>query len=330
MQFKKILILGSSGQIGRRVCNLLLVNTNSHLVMADINNSQIDVQKTNFVKNHPHRTQAIFLDASDPRSLITAFKDVDLIIIASSTIKYTKNIVEAAFINKCNLIDLQGPCQEKANIIKSYNKKFVTSQKFLVTEAGAWPGLPLTMITYSSKFFDTLSSVEIFGFFNIDWNNTQLAKSTMLEADKFYAENEKIPSVCKIEKWYATEEYGSKDHYIKNVIVKFKPTYTNELIAIKERFKNLEEFGFYINFGHPDVEKITLFECVCVGTKDKKKLISKFIISTAMGYDLTAAATLSILENNLRSGAIMMGELDSDSFIQSLKKYHMQIELSFK
>jgi hypothetical protein len=323
---KNILVLGGAGQAGKRIVDLLLLHTDNNVTIADIDEQlNTSVFNTLTKKYSPIRIKNIFLDASKKRMLLENFRGIDTVVIASSTIKYTENIIQSILQNNCNLIEIQGPDQEKIKCFERYKKIFDERNNFYIIEAGAWPGLPLMMINFSSKLYDKLLKTEIAGFFNVDWKNIYFSPFTMPEAEKFYRENDNILGILKNGKLFAPINSEKKIFNFDGIDIKCKPTFTTEIRDIKKRFDSLEEFGFYTNFGLEDHEEITTFLCTSEGIKDNIKYQTSLKISAKIGYDITAASVVSSLLSINSNGLHLMGDLDQSKMIDYLKTFGINV-----
>lgn len=326
------LILGGAGQAGKRIANLLLNNNNNNnIILADINQNLCNKICKDLIKVYSaDRIKSIFLDASKKDLLIENFKKIDTVIIASSTIKYTENIIEAVLLNDCNLIEIQGPDQSKKKYFEKYKNTFKEKNNFYIIEAGAWPGLPLTMVNYSSKFYDKFLKSEIAGFFNVNWNNFYFSPYTMPEANKFYGENDDIPTILKNGKFFTPNEIQEKFFNFDGINVRCKPTSTTEIQNIKKRFNDIEEFGFYTNFGIKNSDEITTFLCISEGLKNNSRYQTCLKISSKVGYDITAAAVVSAYLSIHSTGLHLMGDLDQIKILNNLKNFNIAVDFTIK
>lgn len=328
MTYKNILILGAGGEAGKRIASLFISYTKSNLLLSDIDKLKCDEVNNNILNSYKERCCSIYLDVSNKFLLEKYTKDVDLIIIASSTIKYIKNILDSALKNKCNIIDIQGPSIYKSSYIDSYDSVFRQQGLYIISEAGAWPGLPLTMINHCTQYFDRITSIEILGFYNVDWNEITYHQNTIIESNSFYKENDNFPAIFCDNEWKIPLDSSNRIFSIDNIDIDFKPTYTTELKNILNKYQHLNKFGFYTNFGDDRLEEITLFRCVIQGEKSNKHKKIQLEISSKKGYDITASAVLSIFNiKNINSGVYYMGNLDSNKIFETFKKLNIKVDL---
>ncbi|PIQ77877.1 hypothetical protein COV82_02410 [Candidatus Peregrinibacteria bacterium CG11_big_fil_rev_8_21_14_0_20_46_8] len=158
---KTIFILGGYGSTGRAVCRRLLQNTDANIVIAgrDVARAKtvaLELKKT-YLPERIHTAQA---DAAKCAELVESIKNIDLLLVASNTPQYAKNVAAAAIEAGVDYLDyhfnhnVPGELQKLDSEAKKRNR-------VIITQAGFHPGLPATFVRYGAKFFDTYESALI-------------------------------------------------------------------------------------------------------------------------------------------------------------------------
>lgn len=107
MQKISILILGGYGAVGRHLSGLLLKETNVDVVIAGRHKDKADTFAALLNRDFSGgRASARYADASDEKSLATAFRKVDLVILAATSPMRVKQIARAALAAKCDYLDI--------------------------------------------------------------------------------------------------------------------------------------------------------------------------------------------------------------------------------
>ena len=116
METKVILILGGYGNTGRPLARLLLQESDAQLILAGRNQAKAESFAAEL--NHAftgNRARGIYADASDEAQLRQAFAGVDLVVVASSTTRYTRQVASAALATRigadmANFMPLETMC----------------------------------------------------------------------------------------------------------------------------------------------------------------------------------------------------------------------------
>jgi saccharopine dehydrogenase (NAD+, L-lysine-forming) len=249
MEQKTILILGGYGNTGRPLARLLLQESDVHLLLAGRNLQKAKVLADEL--NHAfegNRVGGVCVDASDMESLKRAFTGVDFVVVASSTLQFTRQIVAAALEARIGYLDIQYSTQKIA-LLKSMAEEIQQAGCCFITDAGFHPGLPAFMVRYVAQFFDQLLSARVGSVIKEDWKNLEVEDSTIYELVELI--NDFEMSTFKSGKWKKVSLISASDYLSMDFGGDFgkqycAPMMLEELRGLPELFPTLQETGFYV------------------------------------------------------------------------------------
>jgi saccharopine dehydrogenase (NAD+, L-lysine-forming) len=244
---KKSLILGGYGNTGFSIARLLLQESDIHVVIAgrNLNRAQRAANDLNREFN-TDRASSKQVDAANRRSLKSAFEGVDIAIIASSTIDYTRNVADLALEAGADYLDVQLSSPAKLAVLNSLREKIEKEKRCFITDGGFHPGVPAAMVRYAATKFDALEVANVSASFQLNWKELQFSESTTSEfIDELMNFN---PLVLKKKKWIKMS---------MNKLPKFDfgelfgeqycpPMFLEELRSLPNAISSLREIGFYI------------------------------------------------------------------------------------
>ncbi|MFA5840663.1 MAG: saccharopine dehydrogenase NADP-binding domain-containing protein [Candidatus Paceibacterota bacterium] len=154
MYTKIILILGGYGGTGRIICRKLLETTDVSIIIAGRNIKEAEELSIQLKKEFPNKNiSAIFADASDYNSLVSAFKNITLVIDATTATQYVKNVARAALEAGIDYLDFHFE-QKVVSELETLRKEIESSGHIFITQAGFHPGLPAVFVRYAASEFD--------------------------------------------------------------------------------------------------------------------------------------------------------------------------------
>jgi len=174
----KLLILGGSGITGSLIARFLLQETLLDLVLAgrSLEKARQVVERLN--QEFPgERVRACKADAADLNSLRLAFRDMDWIVVASSTARYAGNVAEAALDVGAHYLDIQYAASKFA-ALHQLEDEIQHHGLCFITDAGFHPGLPATLVRRAAQVLDPLYTANVSSVIQVDWGNLSLAPST--------------------------------------------------------------------------------------------------------------------------------------------------------
>ena len=243
---KNILILGGSGNTGEKIAQLLLKHTNVQIVLGARNEQNLRLTAGKL--NEPNRVTWVSIDVSNMESLVKAFTDIDMIISAASTAKFTRNIANACVVAKCDYLDVQYST-EKVSVLKSMRIEIEQAELCFISEAGFHPGLPSALVRYADIQMDELESAITAGAISADWKNTTMTEATKTEFIKELNDYEmqfledgnwKEPGFWSM-KDFLTIDFGNPAG--KRMCI---PMFFEELRDLPKQIPSLKNAGFYV------------------------------------------------------------------------------------
>lgn len=181
MMSQTFLILGGCGNTGRLVAELLLKQTDLNLVLSGRNLEKAEALAATFNQKYPgDRVSAMRVDAAEPQTLKEAFEKVDMVIAASSTSEYARNVAEAAIEIGIDYLDCQHSTA-KLHILNSLKEKIERAGCCFITDAGFHPGLPAALVRYSVPYFDSLEKANVGSLIKLNWKELSFSDSTVRE-----------------------------------------------------------------------------------------------------------------------------------------------------
>lgn len=249
MQSTTLLILGGYGNTGRLLAQLLLQETDARLVLAGRTVEKAGATAAEFNDQFDgQRVSAGYADASDVASLEKAFAGVDLVIVASSTAKYAREVATAALAAGIDYLDIQYST-DKIAVLKSMSAEIERAGRCFITDGGFHPGLPAALVRYVAPRFDRLEKANVGSVIKLDWPDFEMAEATVQELleeiDDF------ATLVFKDGRWQKARFLGMLDTLSMDFGGEFgkqycMPMFLEEMRTLPETYPALREAGFFV------------------------------------------------------------------------------------
>ncbi len=244
----KILLLGGYGNVGKFLCDLILSNTNSSIIIAGRDELKARNSKDKLsIKYNASRIETAIVDASKTDSLINAFYKSDFIINSASTIQFTKNIVEALLYTKKDYLDVLMSSPQKLNPLKAASKQFFENNQCIITDGGFHPGLPAALIRYAAEQFDKIHSANVGSLLNMDWKFELSSPDTIKE---FIYEFKEYDSTAYVNNEWKKLSYKDYKYFDFGKPFGKRPCISMMMEELKElpnKYPSLIEMGFYVS-----------------------------------------------------------------------------------
>lgn len=244
---KTFLILGGYGNTGRILSELLLKHTDCKIIIAGRN--QILAEKTARVLNEQFfddRASALRIEASIRNSLTDKFYTADMVIAASSTSRFTKNIAEAAIKTGIDYIDINMSSQRKIDILKNLSPQIVEKKLLFITDCGLDPGMPAALVRYAARYFDKLEIANVCSLIRMNWQEVEYTPSKIMEMAEEFRDYE--PLSFRENKWRKAHynDYKKFDFDDQFKLISGAPVMLEEMRQLPEKYPALRESGFYV------------------------------------------------------------------------------------
>lgn len=238
---KTILILGGYGGTGKLICRRLLEETDVEIIIAGRNIDEAEKLCSNFRKEFSEKNiSSVYADASNYQSLVSAFKNITLVIDATTATRFVQNVANAAIETGADYLDFHFE-QNVVSDLKTIKQKNINSGRCFITQAGFHPGLPSAFVRYAAQYFDKLNRA-IIGMAM----NTEIEKPESIyelvdvladyKVDIFEKGKWKRAGYADFEKIDFGVRFGTKVCY---------PIQMEEMYALPKMFP-LEETGVYV------------------------------------------------------------------------------------
>lgn len=246
---KVILLLGGYGNTGRPLARLLLQETNARLVLAG-RSAEKAASAANALNRiyTEERVVGIAADASDASSLKRAFQGVDLVVVASSTARYARQVAGAALETGIDYLDIQYSTQKIA-ALKSLAAQIEAAGRCFITDGGFHPGLPAALARYAVPFFDRLEKANVGSVLKQDWAGLNLPEDTLVELIEEI--NDFEPLLFKDGCWKKARLSGMLDYQSMDFGQTFgrqycAPMFLEEMRSLPATIPSLKETGFFV------------------------------------------------------------------------------------
>jgi saccharopine dehydrogenase-like NADP-dependent oxidoreductase len=249
MHTKTILLLGGYGNAGRSLASLLLQETDACLVLAG-RSAEKAARAAGELKRtcSGERVAGITADASDTVSLKRAFQGVDLVVVASSTARYTRQVATTALEAGIDYLDIQFSTQKIA-VLKSMATQITSAGRCFITDGGFHPGLPAALVRYAAPSFDRLEKANVGSVLKQDWAGLNLPDDTLVELIEEI--NDFEPLFFKDGRWKKARLSGMLDYQSMDFGQTFgrqycAPMLLEEMRSLPEAIPSLKETGFFV------------------------------------------------------------------------------------
>ncbi len=249
METQNILILGGYGNTGRPIAELLLQETNCRVVVAGRNQKKAEATATGLNKRFDgERVMAAVVDAAEAESLRRAMIGVDLVVVASSTAKYVKQVATAALEAGIDYCDVQYSTAKLA-VLQAMAERIRGEGRCFITEGGFHPGLPAALVRYIAPQFDRLDSARVGSVIKIDWEGLEFSPATIEEMLTEFLDFEMLE--FKEGEWLSTNWWSMMKPLTMDFGAPFDrqycvPMFLEEMGSLPERYPTLRETGFYV------------------------------------------------------------------------------------
>ncbi len=243
------LVLGGYGNAGLPICRLLLSETglNIHLAGRDLQKAKSAADELNrlFPGN---RASGMKVDAGNTDDLKAAFRNIDMVVVASSSSQYTREVASACLEAGIDYFDIQYAAG-KFEELKAFEFKIQGSGRCFISEGGFHPGLPAALIRYGANFFDSLEKAITGSLIRMNWKNLRFSETTAREFTRELIDFQ--GTFYKNGIWRKASLWTTRDFIKVNMGKPYgkqmcTPMFLEELRELPEEFPSLKHMGFYV------------------------------------------------------------------------------------
>jgi len=182
MTSKSILILGGYGNAGLAIARLLVSQTKVGIILAGRNGEQAQFVAEQL--NTEFKTDCVSgmqVNAANKESLIQAFQQILMVVVASSTIEFTSIVAQSALEAGIDYFDIQISVAAKRQALEALHERILSSGSCFITDGGYRPGIPAAMVRYAATQIPGLESAPVASVFQVNWKEREFAASTAAE-----------------------------------------------------------------------------------------------------------------------------------------------------
>lgn len=249
MKPKELLILGGYGITGSLIARLLLQETNSSLVLAgrSLDKAAAKAAELNKLLG-AERVTGCYADAADAGSLRQAFRGIQMVIAASSTSQYVREVAGVALEMGLDYLDVQYSTHKVA-ALKAMAGAISQAGRCFITDGGFHPGLPSALIRYVAPSFDRLETAQVGSVIQIDWRGLPITDATVFEMVEEFSDYQSFSfkdGAWKPANWWSTAALRYMDFGRGFGRRYCMPMFLEELRPIPEMFPTMKEAGFSV------------------------------------------------------------------------------------
>ena len=254
----RIMVLGGYGTTGLKIAELLLRETDAHVVIAGrrLGEAQAAAQQIGR-GDDAERVSAQLVDAEDSALLEQRFRDVELVVVASSTAKYVDAVSSAALAAGIDYMDIQYS-GSKLRYLESVQTDIEERGSCFITEGGVHPGLPGALVRFAAGFMDRVQRASVASVMRVDWRDLRPSPAT---EDEFVEELASFQSLSfEHGEWVASPWWKARRFAFGAPfgIRQASPLFLPELRPLPDQHASLTELGFYVSGFNTFVDYVAL------------------------------------------------------------------------
>jgi hypothetical protein len=189
MSQSTLLILGGYGNAGLTIARLLARWGSFQVILAGRNEQKAKQAAEHLNAEFSVDTfSGLGVDAADRYSLLAAFHQVNIVLVAATTITCTQIVAEAALEAGIDYFDIQISTPTKRRALESLREQVRASGRCFITDGGYRPGLPAAMVRYAACRLPALQAAKVFSYFQVDWKEREFtsASTEFVDELKFF------------------------------------------------------------------------------------------------------------------------------------------------
>lgn len=256
----KILLAGGYGNAGYLIADYLLrERADAELTIAGRNPEKARAAAARLRDVHPQASlSSRELDLARRPALEAALEDIQLLVVASSTIPHTALVAEACLRSGADYYDIQLSSPLKLEPLQQLRPAIEAAGRCFITDGGFHPGILAALARYAALQFDSLRKANIYAALKVDWGAMQVVQSTRQE---FVEEFRNYSSrIFKGGNWITPSFWKAYPYDFGGPIGEMfcAPMYFEEMKSLPEQIPGLEEAGVFISGFNPVTDYLVL------------------------------------------------------------------------
>jgi len=168
----RIVVLGGYGRAGSAIARLLLRRTGADVVIAGRNLSRAEALADEVnAECGASRASGVCADADDAVGLEGVLSGARMLVVASTTVAYVRQVVRAALRAGTDYLDIHYPSAAFA-ALKELRGEIDGSGRCVISLAGFHPGLPSVLIRFAAARLSRIRAVQLFLAMNVRVDDT--------------------------------------------------------------------------------------------------------------------------------------------------------------
>jgi saccharopine dehydrogenase (NAD+, L-lysine-forming) len=246
MQQQRVLLLGGYGNAGLAMARLLATAGDLQITLAgrSIQRAVAAAGRLN-AELGKERLSGTLTDAASRDSLLAAFRQADIVVVASSSIEHAQRVAETALEAGIDYFDVQISTRSKHEALEPLRERILEAGRCFITDGGFRPGIPAAMVRYAASRLSGLESAPVASVFQVNWQDRVFSASSAAEfSDELRSFS---PLVLKEGLWTAgsMREYTRVDFGAPFGVKYCVPMFMEEFRALPGMIPTLKETGFY-------------------------------------------------------------------------------------
>lgn len=230
-----------------------------------------------------NRVMGEYADASDESTLERLFQAVDMVVVASSTSAYARQIASAAIACGIDYLDIQYS-SAKIHTLYSLENEIVDAGCCFITDGGFHPGLAAVLVRFVASDFDEIEVANVGSLIKIDWARMNFAEATIQEL---------VEELKSFDTAYYSNGRWKKGGSIELRVMDFgrnfgrqrcTPMHLHEMDELPTRYTSLKETGFFVGGFNWFVDWIVIPIAFCAFLLNAERLTKK--MGSFMNWEL--------------------------------------------
>lgn len=254
----RIVLLGASGNAGRRIAMLLGPGLASHDEVVLAGRDREKLAATRAVVHGPAATTTAVVDATRPAEVRGLVAGADLVVVTVSRPDLVGGLARTVLDAGADWFDTLLSTQAKWDAWRVLGPEIERRGNCFVTDGGFHPGLPATMVRWAASQLDELTEADVVGAMRLDWLADTLADSTVAEMVDEFADFDMtswIDGARRRVRWSQCPTVDFGPPIGRKTCV---PMPLVEMDALPALFPSLWRCGFYIGGFSPAMDYLAL------------------------------------------------------------------------
>lgn len=254
----RIVLLGASGNAGRRIAALLGPGLASHDEVVLAGRDREKLSATRGIIRGPAEVSTAVVDATRPAEVRSLVVGADLVVVTVSRPDLVGGLARAVLEAGADWFDTLLSTRAKWDAWRVLGPEIERRGSCFVTDGGFHPGLPAAMVRWAASRLDELTEADVLGAMRLDWLADTLADSTVAEMVDEFADFEMTSWIDGRRRKVRWSQCPTVDFGPPIGEKTCAPMPLVEMDALPAMFPGLRRCGFYIGGFSPAMDYLAL------------------------------------------------------------------------